>query len=102
VRGGKDLTWSLTRTGLLPEDFVHILEVAEESGRLDDVLRHQADHYDDEAGRRLAALTSALAYGIWIVLGGCIILAIFRLFSSYVNAIKQHLIRRTSRNDFHV
>jgi type II secretory pathway component PulF len=64
-----------------------MLDVAEESGRLEEVLRHQAEHYDDEASRRLAALTAALAYGVWLLLGACIIVAIFRLFTSYLNLL---------------
>jgi type IV pilus assembly protein PilC len=87
VRSGKDLTRSLARTGLLPDDFVHMLDVAEESGRLEEVLRHQSEHYDEEASRRMAALTAAAAYGVWMLLGLCIIVAIFRLFTSYLNLL---------------
>lgn len=87
IREGNDLTLSLASTGLFPHDFQQILAVAEESGRLPDVLRHQAEHYDDEAGRRLTVLTTVASYGVWVLVGGLIILAIFRLFGTYLDAL---------------
>jgi type IV pilus assembly protein PilC len=87
VRGGDDLTVALDRPGLFPRDFLHIIAVAEESGRLDDVLRHQADHYHDEASRRLAFLTSLAGYGVWALVGIFIIVAIFRIFMTYIRIL---------------
>jgi type II secretory pathway component PulF len=83
ARGGS-LNKALTRTRLFPEDCRHILAVAEESGRLDEVLRQQAEHYDEEAGRRLATLTQALNWGVWLLVAVVILVAVFRLFGSYV------------------
>ncbi len=87
VEAGADLTSTLAATQLFPEEFVHILAVGEESGRLTEVLRHQGEHYHEESGRRLSTLTSAAGYGIWILVGCMIIWAIFRLFSSYLGAL---------------
>jgi type II secretory pathway component PulF len=84
VRAGKDLTLSLGQSGRFPEDFRNILAVAEESGRLTEVLREQAEYYHEEAGRRLTVLTSLASYGVWFVVGGLIIFVIFRLFGSYL------------------
>jgi len=64
-RQGSDL--SLTRTGLLPEDFVHILEVAEGADGSTTWLRTRPTTYDDEAGPPSAAAADVGAgYGIWI------------------------------------
>ena len=87
IERGDDLTGSLRRTGLFPDDLLHSLAVAEESGTLDAVLRHQADHYDDEASRRLAVLTTLAGYVIWAMVGLFIIVAIFRLYSSYLGTL---------------
>jgi type II secretory pathway component PulF len=84
VRAGNDLTLSLGQSGRFPEDFRNILAVAEESGRLTEVLREQAEYYHEEAGRRLTVLTSLASYGVWFVVGGLIIFVIFRLFGSYL------------------
>jgi type II secretory pathway component PulF len=87
IRKGDDLTTALTKTGVFPEDFLNIIAVAEESGKLSDVLQHQAEHYNEEAGRRLAALTALAGYGVYAFIGLLIILAIFRIatwiFSHY-------------------
>jgi type IV pilus assembly protein PilC len=79
LRRGKEVTLALTKSGLFPEDFHHMLAVAEESGTLDQVLAHQTEHYHEESGRRLAALTSAAGYGVYCLVGLIIIVAIFRI-----------------------
>lgn len=87
LRAGQELTEALTVSGLFPKDFLESLAVGEESGQLDDVLRHQGKHFHEEAGRHLATLTSVLAAGVWLLVAGLIIFAIFRLFSSYLGAL---------------
>jgi type IV pilus assembly protein PilC len=88
LEAGQDLTGVLASCRLFPEDFLTVIAVAEESGRLSEVLRHQADHYDEEAGRRLAVLTNLASYGVWILVGALIIITIFRLFSSYLSQLQ--------------
>lgn len=89
VKRGDDLTIALAVTGLFPEDFQHILAVGEESGRLTDVLRQQADHYHDEAGRRMTALTTALSVLVWLIVAAFIITAVFRIILAYIDLINQ-------------
>jgi type IV pilus assembly protein PilC len=89
VKRGDDLTVALATTGLFPEDFQHILAVGEESGRLTDVLRQQAEHYHEEAGRRMTALTVALTVLVWLMVAGFIIAAVFRIFLAYIDLINQ-------------
>ncbi len=87
VRDGTELTVALTRTGLFPDEFRAILEVGEESGRLDEVLRQQAEYYDEEAGRRLTALATVSGYGVWALIGVLLIVIILRIFMTYVNLL---------------
>lgn len=87
VEAGDDLTLPLTSTRLFPDDLLRIVAVAEESGTLSDVLRHQAEHYHEEASRRLAVLTGIAGYVVWAAVGLFIIVAIFRLFGSYLNLL---------------
>lgn len=89
VKRGDDLTAALATTGLFPQEFQHILAVAEESGRLTEVLRQEADHYDEEAGRRLTVLTVAMSVLVWLMVAGFIIFAIFRIFLAYIGLIDQ-------------
>lgn len=87
LRGGEELTTALTKSGLFPEEFQHMLAVAEESGTLDQVLAHQTKHYHEEAGRRLAVLTGMAGYGVWAMVGLIIIVAIFRIFNWYLSLL---------------
>lgn len=88
LRRGEDLTQTLTRCGLFPVDFQHMIEVAEESGTLDKVLAHQAEHYQEESSRRLAALTSLAGYAVYGLVGLVIIVAIFRIANWYVGLLQ--------------
>ncbi len=81
VKAGDPITLALTHTRLFPDEFLRVLDVAEQSGRLHDVLRQQSDYYHEQAGRRLAFLTALLGYLLWLLIGACIIFTIFRLFS---------------------
>src|SRR5262245_7605929 len=80
VSEGDDLTLALERTGRMPEDFLRIIQVAEASGTLAEVLRHQGEHYQETAGRRIAVLTVLFSVLVWLSVGACIIFAIFRIF----------------------
>jgi type IV pilus assembly protein PilC len=89
VKEGNELTSSLAATGMFPQEFQHILSVAEESGRLTEVLRQEADHYHDEASRRMTAVTVALTILVWLMVAGFIITAVFRIFLAYIDLINQ-------------
>ncbi len=89
VKAGDEIHEGLALTRLFPDDFIRILAVAEGSGQLDDVLRHQGEHYHESAARRLTFLTVLMGYGVWLMVGVLIIFLIFRLFSSYLGLIDQ-------------
>jgi type IV pilus assembly protein PilC len=91
VRKGDELSMALERAGLFPSDFLHILSVAESSGRFDDVLEHQADHYHDEAGRRLVLLSIAGSVLVWLLVGALIVTFVIRFFLLYLDLIDQAL-----------
>lgn len=50
-------------------------------------MRHQGEHYHEEASRRLALLTALAGYAIWGLVGLFIIVAIFRLYGSYLSML---------------
>jgi type IV pilus assembly protein PilC len=85
VKAGEELSVALTSTGLFPDDFRHIVAVAEESGRLTEVLRQQADHYEQEATRRLVLLNVAASFLVWGAIAVVIIIAIFRIALFYIS-----------------
>jgi len=87
IKKGKDLTSALAATQLLPDEFRGILANAEEAGTLTEVLRHQADHYEEEGRRKLTVLTMAASALVWLLVAGMIIFVIFRLFTSYLSEL---------------
>jgi type IV pilus assembly protein PilC len=87
LQAGDDLTRTLSQTGLFPAEFQRILAVAEESGRLSEVLQQQGEYHHEEASRRLAFLTGLAGYGIWAAIGVLIIVVIFRLFGAYLSLL---------------
>lgn len=91
VRRGDEVHLALATSGLFPQDFLHILSVAEESGTIPEVMKHQGEHYTDEAARRMTFLTVIAAGAIWLFVAGVIILAIFRLYGSYLGNIDANL-----------
>lgn len=77
---GHELTPTLAQTRLFPADFQNVLAVAEQSGQLAEVMRRQAAHYQEEAERRLTALTRAGAFLVWLGMAMFIGVAIIRIF----------------------
>jgi type IV pilus assembly protein PilC len=87
VASGDDVAIALGRTGLFPDELVRVVEVAEESGTISEVMRHQGDEYHEEAGRRMAVLTAVAGYAIWAMIGLFIVIAIFRIYMTYLGMI---------------
>jgi type IV pilus assembly protein PilC len=91
VKRGDEIHAALKASGLFPADFLHILNVAEESGNISEVMKHQGEHYTDEAARRMTMLTIIAGAFIWLAVAAAIILAIVRLYGSYLGAIDDAL-----------
>jgi type IV pilus assembly protein PilC len=87
VGRGTELSQALAYSRLFPIEFLNIMEVAEESGQVTEVMRRQADYYDEEAGRRLAALASTTAYCVWGAIAALMTWTIFRIFMMYISKI---------------
>jgi type IV pilus assembly protein PilC len=92
LKQGDELAEALGGSGLFPHDFLHIVAVAEESGRLSEVMQHQTEHYEQEASRRLTALNMIASGGIWLTIGIIMIFMIFRIVMViYINPINDAL-----------
>jgi type IV pilus assembly protein PilC len=88
---GHDLSAALATTRLFPEDFINILANAEEGGRMTEVLEHQTEHYQDEASRKMSAMTWVASALVWVVVAIFIIFVIFRVAMTYLGMIDQAL-----------
>ena len=87
VREGDDLARALAAAGLFPEEFIHLVAVGEESGRLPEVMEQQAKNYQELAGRRLTVLTHVAGLGVWLLVAVLIIIVIFRIFLTYLGML---------------
>ena len=64
-----------------------MVAVGEEGGKVVDILRHQADHYQDLAGRRAQALLTAGSRAIWIGYMIFMVLTILNLAGLYLRPL---------------
>jgi type II secretory pathway component PulF len=87
LRSGENLTTVLTRTRIFSPDFLHMIAVGEEGGRVPEIMRQQMGHYNEEAERRLRALARAASMGMWLIYAGLMVVAIFRIASMYLGAM---------------
>ncbi len=87
LRAGDDLALALARSKIFPVDFQNVIAVAEESGRIPEVLKQQAKYYQEEAGRRLKALTRSAGFGVWLLYAVFMVIMIFRIAGAYIGAL---------------
>lgn len=80
----------LAASGVFPAEFCSTVAVAEESGRLPEVMRQQAKLYQELAETRLTVLMRLAGFGVWAVVALFIIIAIFRIVTRvYIDPINQ-------------
>jgi type IV pilus assembly protein PilC len=84
LKSGDTLSETLARTRLFPWDFQQIVSVGEESGQLPESMERQAKNYQELAEHRLALLTQAASWGVWLVVAVVIIVVIFRIFTGFI------------------
>jgi type IV pilus assembly protein PilC len=91
VKSGETLGDALALTQLFPEEFLHMVHVGESAGTVPETLHRLSPQFEDQARRSLSVLTSALAWGIWMLVAGFIIFIIFRVFSWYTGMLNDAL-----------
>jgi type II secretory pathway component PulF len=91
IRRGENLTSALDGTGLFPQQYLEILSVAEESGKLTERFHWLAEEHQKQAKRSLTALTAFLVYLIWALVGAFILYFIVSFFARYVGALNRQM-----------
>jgi type IV pilus assembly protein PilC len=90
LRQGNSIANSFQKARIFPSKFLSAIAVAEESGRLPETLRYQAEEYDDETRRRLSMLSKLLGALIFLGVGVIIVFLIFTIFQRvYLEQIKK-------------
>jgi type IV pilus assembly protein PilC len=90
LKEGEELSSALGKCRLFPTDFIDILANAEEGGRVPEVMRHQAEHYEEESRRYMTILTRAASWGFYAFVAGLIVFMIFRILFSYISLIDEY------------
>jgi type IV pilus assembly protein PilC len=91
VREGEDFSTVLTASGLFPDDYLHMVSVAETSGTVPEMLHRLSPQFEDQARRSLKALTAMISWLIWAAVAAFITFLIFRFFLWYVNQLHNAL-----------
>jgi type II secretory pathway component PulF len=90
LRRGDDLTTILNACAIFPQDFLDMVENAEEGGRTPEVMEKQAEYYQEESGLRLRVLMRMAGLGVWLMVAILIIVMIFRIFiTAYLGPLEQ-------------
>lgn len=91
LKRGETLYQALTASGLFSDEFLSVIDSAEAGGRVPEMMRHQAEQYQEEASRRLTTLTRAATGLVWLAYAGFMIWAIFRVAGIYFGALSGRL-----------
>lgn len=89
IKAGREIHAALRTCPAFSEEFIEILHVAEISGQIPEVMVRQAEHYREEASRRLKNLTQYAGWSVYAFVALLMILAIFRIAGIYLGAIGQ-------------
>lgn len=90
VEKGDTLGKSLESEGIYPPILVQMTAVGEQTGHLDDTLRHLSDYFESESEMAIKTLTTLIEPSILVVLGvvvGFIVIAIVTPIFSLSNSI---------------
>jgi type IV pilus assembly protein PilC len=87
VAAGESLYEAFRDTGAFPPEFVDVLHVGEESGKLPEAMGRLSAQYRSRAEAALTTSATVGAFLIWALVAMLIIAVIFRFYSNYANMI---------------
>jgi general secretion pathway protein F len=82
---GEGLAKSLAETGCFPNLAIQLIQIGEETGRLEEMLQEVADIYDQEVERMLERLLTLLVPGITIFMGVIVALMMAAVMTAMVS-----------------
>jgi type IV pilus assembly protein PilC len=88
INQGEDFSIVLQDSRLFTKELEEMVEVAETSGTVPEMLEHMSPRFEDQARRSLANLATALGWLVWALVAGFIIFAIFSLANFYFSMLK--------------
>ncbi len=91
ISRGHPIYEALMETRIFPIEFIHSVQVGEQSGRLDETLAVVARQELESARIALTMLTRGAGWVVWLLVAGLIIVLIFRMAGVYIGNINQAL-----------
>jgi type IV pilus assembly protein PilC len=91
VRKGDDLTSALSTADVFPPEYLAIVETAEVSGQVPEVMRRQARFYHEEAIHKLKWLTRVAGGVVWALIAIVLIAAIIKMYLTIYAPVFQML-----------
>lgn len=87
INEGEPLAVALREAGIFPDDYLSMVDVAEESGTVPEALHRLSPQFQEDARRTLSTLTTLLGWAVWLMVAAFIIFLIFRIALFYVGMI---------------
>lgn len=88
ISAGGRISEALAETELFRPEYLEIVSVGEESGKLSETFRHQAGQHFEDAKMGANALGMAVAGLVWVAVAGFIVFQIFSMAAGYLQAIQ--------------
>lgn len=89
IKQGEDLSTVIADSRLFPLEFEQMVQVAETSGTVPEMLQHLSPQFEDSARRSLRGLAAATGWFVWALVAGFIIYAIFSLAGFYIKMLNE-------------
>lgn len=80
VNSGKGMFEPMKQSGLFPPMVIQMVAVGEETGKLDELLIHVSDYYDNQIDYMVSNLVTLIEPMLTVVLGGAVLLMALGIF----------------------
>jgi len=80
VLSGFTFSKELANCNIFQKVFVKMVSVGEKTGKIDEMLRRNADYYDDELNVAITNITSILEPAIIVLIGGLVLVVVLALY----------------------
>lgn len=91
VAEGHTLAESLEASKLFPQEYLHIVDTAEQTGTVPETLDRMSRTFDEDAHRAMTRMTSILARVIWALVACFIGFIVINFFMTYVAQLNDAL-----------
>ncbi len=91
VMAGDDLGVALDHTELFPDEYIHIVQVAETSGTVPEELHRLSPEFEAEARRSMRKMAVTASIIVWMMVAALIIFLIFRIVLWYLGMLNDAL-----------